>query len=256
MAGKSGSSSVESLVTAPRKFGVYLASRIFAYNLLKRAYIEEPTKEFINLLKEEALLDVFPHGVTDGAITDGVELVGSYFNQADALEDAKMDDLVADYTNLFIGPGKLPAPPWESVYRSKDRLTFQEETIQVRHMFYKYQLESSKIHKEPDDHVALELDFMGHLSTRILDEAKKKEKSWSQVKKLILAQKDFLNEHMLKWLPKFSDDVVTNSRTDFYRGFGKILIGYLRVESKELAELAKVVRHQIRQEKKLKVASG
>ncbi|MEI3231097.1 MAG: molecular chaperone TorD family protein, partial [Gordonibacter pamelaeae] len=37
------------------------------------------------------------------------------------------------YTKLFIGPAKLPAPPWESVYATGGRpLLFQESTLAVR----------------------------------------------------------------------------------------------------------------------------
>lgn len=61
---------------------------------------------------------------------------------------------------MFIGPRELPAPPWESSYLNEDKLLFQEETLQVRMSYLKYNFIPKNYPHEADDHIALELDFM------------------------------------------------------------------------------------------------
>ena len=41
---------------------------------------------------------------------------------------ADHDDLVWEYRRLFVGPGRLPAPPWGSVYTDHDCVIFGEST--------------------------------------------------------------------------------------------------------------------------------
>ena len=61
---------------------------------------------------------------------------------------------------LFVGPGTPLAPPWESVCRHKDEaLVFQKETLEVRAAYQELGLQVEKLHHEPDDHIAYELEF-------------------------------------------------------------------------------------------------
>ncbi|MCB8816455.1 molecular chaperone TorD family protein [Desulfosporosinus shakirovi] len=75
--------------------------------------------------------------------------------------------MLTEYTRLFIGPTKLPVPPWESVYVSKERLLFQESSLKVRQRqcYLNYNFLPAKYRSEADDHIALELDFMYNLSS-------------------------------------------------------------------------------------------
>ena len=66
----------------------------------------------------------------------------------------------SDYMALFVGPGTPLAPPWESVCRHKDEaLVFQKETLEVRAAYRELGLQVEKLHHEPDDHIAYELEF-------------------------------------------------------------------------------------------------
>src|SRR3972149_7369192 len=119
----------------------FLAARFFAYNLLKRAFLEEPSKEFLELLKKDELLDFFP-GKEEDDVDKGSKLAAQYLKES-SIEDRLLGDLAVDYASLFIATEKRGkkeraqgdrdnAPPYESVYASEKPLIFQEETIKVR----------------------------------------------------------------------------------------------------------------------------
>ena len=222
-----------------------LAARFFAYNLLKRAFLEEPTTEFLEVLKKDELFDFFP-GREKKEVKEGADLASLYLKES-PLDKNTMGDVIGDYNALFtFAPpkkGKRPAalydkdnaPPYESVYLSTKPLTFQEETVAVRREYMKYGLVPKDFLREPDDHIGLELDFMGFLGKKTLDLLEKE--NLKEAKKLLGAQRRFLQTHLLKWVPKFSTQILKGAETNFYRGIGKLLKGYLEWDKRELQKL-------------------
>ena len=83
--------------------------------------------------------------------------------QAALAFDAKATSLANDYTRLFIGPGKLPASPWESVYVCGEELIFQQSTLDVRAAYHAAGFTAAGYPHVPDDHIATELAFMAAL---------------------------------------------------------------------------------------------
>jgi TorA maturation chaperone TorD len=130
-----------------------------------------------------------------------------------------------DYNRLFIGPGKVLAPPWESVYKTKDRLIFQEHTLEVRKWYSRFGLESETIYREPDDHIGLELIFIAHLASLGLHATENQDNE--PLKDLISAQRQFLQEHPMSWANLWCADVLEFGRTDFYRGVALLVDGVL-----------------------------
>jgi len=141
------------------------------------------------------------------------------------LTDETFLDLQEDYSRLFIGPGKVIAPPWESVFFNESRQTFQEQTLQVRSWYRRYGVEPEKLFREPDDHIGLEINFLVHLlglANQALDK-----KDQSEFDTLIDARRLFLSEHPLKWAFSWCSLVIEHARTDFYKGMAYLTRGAL-----------------------------
>jgi TorA maturation chaperone TorD len=132
---------------------------------------------------------------------------------------------------LFIGLGEGFAAPWESVYFSMDRLTFQEQTIEVRNWYRRFGLEAEKINNEPDDHFGLELLFLSHLAALGLQALH--EQDQASFEELWSAQRDFTQQHLGAWALPWCNLVEANARTDFYKGLATLARGALS----ELSEL-------------------
>ena len=133
--------------------------------------------------------------------------------------------LNSDYTQLFIGPGHLPAPPWESVYRTEERLTFGEHTLEVREWYLRHGLEFVLKNTEPDDHIGLEMEFMAFLvgaERQALEEG-----DLPHATELAREQLAFLEEHLLKWSKAFTDDVIAHAQTPYYQGIAQLTQSFL-----------------------------
>ncbi len=143
------------------------------------------------------------------------------------LSDDAFDALQADYNQLFVGPGPAGAPLWESVYFNDERLLFQEQTAQVRHWYESFGLERMSTAREPEDHLGLELAFLAHLAARGLQALE--DQRPAALDELLTAQRQFLCDHPLRWVPAWQGLVEQKSRTDFWRAVAQLINGALQV---------------------------
>ncbi|MDR3565236.1 MAG: molecular chaperone TorD family protein [Negativicutes bacterium] len=213
--------------------------RLFVYDLLRRTFMQEPTREFLDYMKYSMSAEEFPFISDSEAIFEGAQQVKNYIAQNDIADETTYNSLHWDYTRLFIGPHAVPAPPWESAYCNEERLLFQKETIEVRKAYLKYSFLPVEFGAEADDHLGLELDFMFRLNELALTEIDKQD---SKLLREILAdQKLFLEGHLLKWVPSLCTDIIKHAQTEYYRGMANLLKGFLILDLKALNELLEIV---------------
>src|SRR3972149_6655669 len=136
-------------------------------SLLGRVLYQYPDGEqrawFQSLIDSDAFMEA-PFAEDHQDVITGLEFLQAWRKRG--LTDETFLDLQEDYSRLFIGPGKVIAPPWESVFFNEARQTFQEQTLQVRNWYRRFGLEPEKIYHEPDDHIGLELTFLAHLANQ------------------------------------------------------------------------------------------
>jgi putative dimethyl sulfoxide reductase chaperone len=137
-------------------------------------------------------------------------------------------ELHIEYTRLFVGPRKLPAPPYESVYRSPDKLLMQDETFDVRAAYARSGFQVAKSHNVPDDSIGIELEFMCVLNKTCIDAFN--EQNYSKALMLASAQKEFCDNHLLKWIPEFCDDIAAKSTSQFWQNVAVFTREYVQEE--------------------------
>jgi TorA-specific chaperone len=128
-------------------------------------------------------------------------------------------ELAADFCQQFLSDSKVGAPPYASVYLSANKLMFQEPHEKMRALLVSQGLQVDPNFNEPADHLAIQLDYLGNL---ILREAPAQQ------------QADFINQHLLAWLPQWLDALRKVSKGGLYQGFAELLVGYLHLELAEL----------------------
>ena len=83
----------------------------------------------------------------------------------DATSEEALENLLWDYTRLFIGPYKLPCPPWESVYTSRKKLMMQDAADDARRTYAELGLAVDDAGVMPD-HIGAELNFLALICER------------------------------------------------------------------------------------------
>ena len=162
----------------------------------------------------------FPSAADDASA--GLALLTAF---CERWEPAMLGRLTWDFNRLFVGPGEMRAAPWESVYRSKTKLTFQEPTLAVRTLYERFGFESPTIHREPDDHLALELDFLAALSGLAAEAASVGDHE--RLAACFDTQTVLLEQHLLAWAPRCLALVIEHAETDYYRGAARLALGSL-----------------------------
>ena len=211
-----------------------LAGETLLFNLLGKACYAAPDREWLDALVKDDIFAESPFGDAQPDTKAGLTLLRAW-NRAnrDGISDAALETLQAEYTRLFIGPGPVLAPPWESVYFSEERLLFQRETFQVRAWYARFELTVPNLHREPDDHIGLELSFLSHLATLALQAIQAHDQE--RFDEALEAQRRFAAEHVFRWGPGWCSRVDANSGSDFYRGLALVTRGALSELSVQLA---------------------
>lgn len=193
-------------------------ARSKVYRLLKNVFIMPPSEEFLNSLKKL-------NGIEDSESPDLVEGLKLLRKGTTSM----VERLALEHTRLFIGPYKLSAPPYESVYRTDERLVMQQPTIEVRKAYRQAGLEIRGVHTNPDDHICAELEFMEYLCDKTASSLKNRDTPAAM--KHLKLQRKFLEEHLNKWVPIFSEDILRSTEQDFYRGAAMLLRGFVSSET-------------------------
>lgn len=183
-----------------------LVERAAAYGLLAR---------LLNREVDEALLTELR------ALPATSELV------ADLGDDA-ITQLAVDFARLFIvrdRKAQVAPYPNESVHTSEEHLRMDAARDEVRALFRAAGVKAADSQRLGEDHVALELEFMQVLATRTAEAYRAGDEATAD--ELLAQQADFLDHHLLNWVPSFAGIMEQTARTSFYQGVAKLLVAHL-----------------------------
>jgi TorA maturation chaperone TorD len=195
-----------------------------ALKVLATAFYLPPAEPFLTGLSAEELLADWPLAPDDPDTAYGLQLLRTLFGNAQVA--ALLPALREDHTALFIGLTQVAAPPWESVYLSRDHLIFDQQTLEVREFYARFGLQIPRIDREPDDHIGYELLFLAHLmgqAARALDAG-----DVEAAARLVGAAHTFFVEHPQQWVAFFIERLAQRARTDYYRGLAYLLKGSVK----------------------------
>lgn len=190
-----------------------------ACTVLSRMLLNAPDQAALDATREADMLASWPLPPSE-ATSRGL---AAWRRSAEISEDERV--VRRDHRRLFVGPGPLLAPPYESVHRSVDRLVFEAQTLQVRAVYARHGLAAPQLDRHPDDHIGLELDLLATLSLRAMDALDADDAATAA--ELEDAQRTFLAEHLLRWAPGLMLTIEQQADTDFYRGVGALGTGLL-----------------------------
>jgi putative dimethyl sulfoxide reductase chaperone len=226
-------------MTESTNWEAVLLGEKLVFTLCGRILYEELDRAWLQTLIDDEVFSDVPFGEDQERVQEGLKYLNNWVGQnRTGITDQNFLDLQTDYTHMFIGIGKVPVPVWESVYFSDAALLFQAQTLDVRSWYRRFHLEAEKIHQEPDDHIGLELQFMAHLAELGLEALDAQEEARFQ--ETIIAQRDFLNKHLLKWIFKWEKLLLKHARTEFFKGVGLLAVGAVIESAKQVDALIPV----------------
>ena len=150
-------------------------------------------------------------------------LAESLAAMGDAPEAWVLDELAADYAAIYLNH-RYRASPCESVWLDLEGLALQDATFQIRSWYQRFGLAVKNWRTRSDDHLVAQLHFLEILLRRCdgVDIAE-------------IAR--FMDEHLLRWLPRFASRVAERCATQFYAGAALLTASYCEDVRDLLAEI-------------------
>lgn len=211
---------------------VIYQARQAVYALFRRLYTQALDADLLDWLRSERPFAQFPlalNGPSKGAL-----------KRLD--QDSRklpLQVLCDDFRQLYIGPGRMAVPPWESVFRNEERHLFDEHTLQVRATYARHGMTFVNKNKTPEDHVAIELEFMQVVTERLLKALDNDDLQAEGI--LLQEQAEFLQDHLLKWVPDFAKCTQQFAQTAFYTELAVLLEAFLTWDLALLGQLMEMV---------------
>ncbi len=173
------------------------ASRMAAFRLLSDCYfLPDPSlsEKLENL--ESNLANV---------CEPAAELIQSMRKEFQAKID--VEPLKVDFSKLFVGPYKLLAAPYGSVYLDGERKMMGD-------------------FKDAPDHISAELEFMYYLIFKEIEAFANSDTETAIG--FIQKQKSFLEDHLMAWVPVFAKSIIESADKPFYSNLAKATVSFLK----------------------------
>lgn len=210
--------------TDRNEFSATATARANVYGLLAAVFRAEPTPAQVREIKSP----VFSSMLSDL----GFPLGARFKNRP---SDDLAEDLALEYTRLFIGPGPRISPH-ESVHvdlgNASENMLWGRQAVAVKRFIEATGLSYDETFSGLPDHISAEFELMGKLAERegkSWSEGDEEDASWCRN-----AQKRFLEEHILAWVPRFCDKVIAVAERPFYRQMAEVTHAFLNFENAEL----------------------
>jgi TorA maturation chaperone TorD len=194
----------------------YESSRMEAFRLLSECYFlpQAPLSENLENLERNMVNVCEP-------VVGFIQCMRKAFAASADLEPLKVD-----FSKLFVGPYRLFAAPYESVYLDGERKILGDSTLDVKSRYREAGLDTAKNFKDVPDHIAAELEFMYYLIFKEIEAfcGSDTETAIGFIQK----QKSFLTDHLMAWVPEFAANIIEHAETSFYQDLAKATDAFLR----------------------------
>ena len=141
------------------------------------------------------------------------------------------ENLLVDYTRLFLGPAHIVAKPYGSVWLDGKKTLMGDSTMAVQELYHEGGFEIDEDFRELPDHIAAELEFLYLLIYRE-NEARRNDDP-EAVAAMAGLRKRFLDEHLGSWVGPFTAAVRAGAQSGFYRELAELTDRFVKMEAGE-----------------------
>lgn len=133
----------------------------------------------------------------------------------EAFGHSKTENLLLDYTRLFLGPMQILAKPYGSVWLEENKTLMGDTTMAALELYQEGGFEIDEEFREVPDHIAVELEFLYLLIFR-QNEARSIGNT-AQADAFADLKRRFLDQHLGRWVGPFTSALRGSAQSDFYR---------------------------------------
>lgn len=156
-----------------------------------------------------------------------------YYLKAEKDQENEELKFKVEYAHLFLLPEGVH--PYESVYRGRKKLLMDKPWEEVRKFYRRVGAMKDKEELHPEDHISTELGFMSFMSYLTMESLTENK----DITALVKLQVEFIEEHLLKWIPQLKDNIVENKYSDIYKPVILLVNDFINTDLTKLKEITK-----------------
>ena len=202
-----------------------LKAELHVLNLLRQVFLKEPDRK---LLEGVGKIDL---GSEEQAKQSGLKEMRDSVQQNESRLDDWIEQLSLEFARLFIGPVHPPAVPFASFYLSETHSLMTEETMAVRKQYLEAGLALKNLYQMPDDHIAIELDFLYYVTERYLELSEVGKHT--EAENFLGLRHHFLMDHFVLWAPAFANRILESTSEDYFKGAASFLLDMVEYYGQE-----------------------
>ncbi|OEF10412.1 molecular chaperone TorD [Vibrio genomosp. F10] len=145
-------------------------------------------------------------------------------NRLQDREDAQLE-LSADFCDLFLKSDKDSALPYASIYIGEAGILNDTPAKEMADLMAKHNVAVHETLNEPADHIAIELDFLGHLIIRSNEVEIEK-----HLDQALIEQERFISTYLLSWVPQFTHKCQQLDDFGFYAAVSELMSAFLELD--------------------------
>lgn len=201
----------------------FFAESADTYRFLSSILFKELNEQAI----EELARADYPDDTGNEHLDQGYRMIRRYF--AFSATDRR-GQLACEYARIFLAAGvytkdRRTAIPYESVFTSDEHIMMQESRDDVVARFREDGFLVDPSLHEPEDHLAFEFEYLVNMNERALAYAQEKDKAG--LRRNVVRQLEFVDQHLLNWIPELNEIAQQYAKLTFYPGMLYIAQGAL-----------------------------
>jgi TorA maturation chaperone TorD len=205
------------------------ATREDVYRLLAASYYP-PTAPLLEELSCIGLVEML-NAVAPDAV-EPARQIASYCCTA------VLEEQLVEYSRLFLGPFRLVAPPYGSVWLDESKAVMGASTARVAAFYDNCGLRLADDFHELPDHIAVELEFMSFLAFKQREAVMSGDSA--EAVRLSAVQQEFLNNFLLPWLEQFTASVIEDGESPLYQAIAHCTATFVTEDMARLVSLSHV----------------
>lgn len=196
------------------------AAREILCRLLAACYYE-PGPEFV----EEGVFDSLRESarIVDAGLAAIADRLGPAFLSV------PVEELLLDYTRLFLGPNEILAKPYGSFWLGGEKALMQDSSMAVLDLYGEAGFELAEDFRELPDHIAAELECLYLLLFR--ENRARQESDHAALAAIETLRRRFLAEHLGAWIGRFGAAMRSGAATELYRVLSELTVAFVHLEA-------------------------
>jgi TorA maturation chaperone TorD len=200
-------------------------TRSRAYRLLSCLFDypeKASTRDNLRTITKQGIVDDF-------RVLGNTSIVEGIGNLITLLDETRLKDLQVEYVRLFDYRPKCP--PYEGAYRSEPKRNLI--MIELIRLYDENGMECSQGFLP--DHISVELDLLRFLTSNEADSSDQKNSGKMAI--TMQREKEFMNEHLLIWVPDFCSCLNENAALPFFNSLAMVTRDFVLEDAKYIDSL-------------------